>query len=201
MSGRDDSFLARWSRRKRAVAEEEAQEAAAPALLPEEPPEEPVEERTDAEILEELGLKDPDLLEAGDDFRAFMQAAVPDHLRRRALRKLWVSNPVLANLDGLNDYDDDFTGGSVAPGMLKTAYQVGKGYLRDLAEAPETPSEPAEEVAAQEAPPDTKPPQKDEIVNDANSGNISDTSEVAGNNAMECREPVAARRRKMQFRY
>ena len=37
----------------------------------------------------------------GDDFSGFMARNVPDHLRRRALRKLWVSNPVLANLDGL----------------------------------------------------------------------------------------------------
>lgn len=73
----------------------------------------------------------------GDDFRAFLQTAVPDHLRRRALRRLWVSNPVLANLDGLNDYDGDFTGGSVAQGMLKTAYQVGRGIVKQAADVAE----------------------------------------------------------------
>lgn len=201
MSGRDDSFLARWSRRKRAVAEEEAQEAAASAPLPQAPPEEPVEERTDAEILDELGLKHPDLLEAGDDFRAFMQSAVPEHLRRRALRKLWVSNPVLANLDGLNDYDDDFTGGSVAPGMLKTAYQVGKGFLHDLAEEAEAASDPAEKVAGQEVAAETPPPPEDEIAKDAKTGRISETGHVAEENVQERIETASSPRRKMKFRY
>jgi len=39
------------------------------------------------------------------DFSVFMQAWVPESMRQRALRKLWTSHPVLANLDGLNDYD------------------------------------------------------------------------------------------------
>jgi hypothetical protein len=37
-----------------------------------------------------------------------MREGVPEALRNRALRKLWLSDPVLANLDGLNDYDEDF---------------------------------------------------------------------------------------------
>jgi len=57
---------------------------------------------------------------------------VPERLRRRALRQLWRLNPVLANLDGLNDYDGDFTNAATdAPGV-KTAYQVGKGLLRHV---------------------------------------------------------------------
>ena len=53
-------------------------------------------------------------------------------LRRRAMRQLWRLNPVLANLDGLNDYDGDFTNAATdAPGV-KTAYQVGKGLLRHV---------------------------------------------------------------------
>jgi hypothetical protein len=38
-----------------------------------------------------------------------MKQAVPEELRRLALRKLWRSDPVLANVDGLNDYDLDYT--------------------------------------------------------------------------------------------
>ena len=110
-----------WSRRRAAVrAEAEASTQAQP--------ETPVEDtRTDAEILAELDLPDPDMLSLGDDVTAFMARAVPEHLRRRALRRLWRLNPVLANLDGLNDYDGDFTTGSVPTGMLQTSYQVGKG--------------------------------------------------------------------------
>ncbi|TDL79513.1 DUF3306 domain-containing protein [Palleronia sediminis] len=125
-------FLSRWSQRKRARPEAEA-EAPDPADAP--APPDPVDHETEAETLERLGLPDPDTLEAGDDFRAFMARAVPEYLRRRALRKLWVSNPVLANLDGLNDYDTDFTGGSVPTGTLKTAYTVGKGIFARVVEA------------------------------------------------------------------
>jgi hypothetical protein len=56
---------------------------------------------------------------------------VPEFLRKRALRVLWRSNPVLANLDGLNDYDDDFRSPELTKKVLATAYKVGRGLLRD----------------------------------------------------------------------
>ncbi len=107
----------------------------AAAELPAEPP------KTEAEVLEALGLPDPDSLVKGDDFAAFMKAAVPAALRRRALRRLWLTDPVLANLDGLNDYEQDFTDAATVVPNLKTAYRVGKGMLRDE-------PEPAEQEAA-----------------------------------------------------
>lgn len=122
-----------WSRRRAAVqAEQEAQrlneEAVAQAALQQERAAQ-IADKTDDEILTDLGLRDPDTMQQGDDFAAFLQSAVPEHLRRRALRRLWRSNPVLANLDGLLDFDDDFTdAATVQPGM-KTAYQVGRGML------------------------------------------------------------------------
>lgn len=147
MSGEDDGFLSRWSRRKRAaitdrdeaaaVSEELAADVAGDSAEADLPEAEGVEELSDAEILEKFSLKDPDELGPGDDFSGFMRSAIPDHLRRRALRTLWRSNPVLANLDGLNDYDGDWTGGSVPSGQLKTAYEVGVGFVRGLAQASE----------------------------------------------------------------
>lgn len=120
-----------WSRRLAGVkqeAEAEAEAAAMAEVLPEDAP------KTDAEILEMLELPDPDSLQAGDDFAAFMVKAVPQHLRNRALRKLWRSNPVLACVDGLNDYDDDYLTGSTGNGPIKTTYQVGKGLLAHVEE-------------------------------------------------------------------
>ncbi len=73
-------------------------------------------------------------MKAGDDFSMFMNKAVPDRLRRRALRKLWLSNPLLANVDGLVDYGEDFTDRALAVENLQTAYQVGKGMLKHVAE-------------------------------------------------------------------
>lgn len=160
MSDGEDTPLSRWSRRKlRARATPEP----APPLVAEAPAPEPEsdvpEAETEAEALERLGLPDPDMLKMGDDFSVFMARAVPEALRRRALRRLWVSNPVLANLDGLNDYDGDFTDSGLSGGVLRSAYRAGKGYLREItgqekdgdaadAASPAAPATPAESVTA-----------------------------------------------------
>ncbi|MGR3502593.1 DUF3306 domain-containing protein [Pseudaestuariivita sp.] len=140
-----------WERRKAAVAAEEAAvvaEAKAAEL-------EAIEaEKSDEELLEELGLPDPDTLEDEGDFKAFMGDAVPQRLKTRALRKLWRLNPVLANVDGLVDYGEDFTDAATVVENLQTAYQVGKGMLahvEELARQSEakTSEEAGEEIALQ----------------------------------------------------
>lgn len=118
-----------WSRRKARVEAEAREEARLEEERALAARDAELEEKTDAELCEELGLPDPDALHMGDDFRAFMDKAVPERLRRRALRRLWVSNPVLANLDGLVDYADDFTDAAMVVPDMKTTYQVGKGML------------------------------------------------------------------------
>lgn len=146
MSARQDF----WSRRKAAVqaeahAEQEALTAQEIAAQQAE-----LEDKTDAEILAELDLPDPDLLQAGDDVSGFMAKAVPDRLRRRALRRLWRLNPVLANVDGLVDYGEDYTDAACVVENLQTAYQVGKGMLRHieaLAEHKDTEEHPVEAEA------------------------------------------------------
>ena len=126
--------LSSWARRRAAVeAEEAAFEAAEQdAILEAEQAE--LAEKSDEDILADLGLPDPDSMVQGDDFKAFMSKAVPEHLRKRALRKLWRSNPVLACVDGLNDYDDDYLTQGLNQGPIKTSYQVGKGMLAHLLE-------------------------------------------------------------------
>lgn len=148
-----------WARRRAGVAAEaEAEQAAVEArTLAEEHA--VLEEKSDAEILAELDLPDPDSLQIGDDFTAFMSKAVPDRIRRRALRTLWRSNPVLANVDMLVDYGEDFTDSATVVENLQTAYQVGKGMLKHVeemarqAEEPDTLPEPEEieEQATEEA--------------------------------------------------
>lgn len=146
-----------WTRRKAGVlAEAQAEERAElNAVVAEERAE--LEAKTDAEVLAELELKDPDEMEMGDDFAGFMKAAVPERLRNRALRKLWLTNPVLANVDNLVDYGDDFTLATSALETMQTTYQVGKGLKahvdemerQALAEADE-PEEPVEAELPQE---------------------------------------------------
>ncbi len=148
-----------WSRRRAAVRAETEAEVAEAARIAEVQAEaeraKTEAEKTDEELLVELGLPDPDTLQAGDDFSAFMSRAVPARLRNRALRKLWVSNPVLANLDGLVDHGEDYRDVATVMPDMKTAYQVGKGMLahvQELARQAEALANPEPEVAREPEP-------------------------------------------------
>lgn len=123
-----------WSRRKQAVEAEARQEAEARIAAEEAETLAVQEQKADEVLLEELGLPDPDTLKAGDDFSAFMAKSVPTRLRNRALRKLWVSNPVLANLDDLVDYAEDFRTEGLSGEVVRTTYQVGKGLMKHVEE-------------------------------------------------------------------
>ncbi|MEM9796557.1 MAG: DUF3306 domain-containing protein [Pseudomonadota bacterium] len=136
-----------WTRRRagvdaeRVAAEEEA------AVFARAEREASLADRSDAEVLTELGLRDPDEMVAGDDFSAFLGEAVPARLRMRALRRLWRVNPVLANVDGLVDYGQDFTDAATVMEGMQTAYQVGKGMARHV----QVLAQKASEVAAEDA--------------------------------------------------
>jgi hypothetical protein len=121
-----------WSRRKARVEAEAAEDLRQAEEAEQRVAQAALEEKSDAEVLEELGLPDPDDLEPGQDISAFMHKAVPEHLRKRALRQLWRLNPILANLDGLNDYDGDFTNAATDSPGVATAYRVGKGLLKHI---------------------------------------------------------------------
>lgn len=158
-----------WSRRKAAVqAEAEAQRAEVEAQALAEHHAE-IEEKADAEILAEYDLPDPDTLQPGDDVSGFMSKAVPERLRRRALRRLWRLNPVLANVDGLVDYGEDYTDAACVIENIQTAYQVGKGMLahvealaaaeeEDVTELNAEPSEDEPTVVLADAEEDTVQP-------------------------------------------
>jgi hypothetical protein len=161
-----EGFLGRWSRRKaearlpaasdlpaadaegrkagRAIEPDEQRPSAGADTEPPTPP-----------PAAEIELPDIDQMGPGSDFRVFMQAGVPSALKIRALRKLWRVKPELANLDGLLDYGEDLTGSFKVMDHLKTAYQVGRGFIRDdqdprPEEKKEEKKEEAKEVAALE---------------------------------------------------
>ncbi|KIN70164.1 DUF3306 domain containing protein [Sulfitobacter noctilucicola] len=153
-----------WGRRRAAVAAEaEAEQAVleAQTLADEHAA---LEELSDEEVLAALNLPDPDSLKLGDDFTAFMSKAVPDALRRRALRTLWRSNPVLANVDMLVDYGEDFTDSAMVVENLQTAYQVGKGMLKHVEEVARKAAE-AETVAEEvEETPEIEAPEEEVVI-------------------------------------
>lgn len=140
-----------WSRRKAAVEAEQAaeQDARTAALRAEE--EAKLEERTDAELLAELDLPEPEAMESSEQVQTLLKSAVPQRLKTRAMRRLWRLNPVLANVDGLVDYGEDFTDAANVVENLQTAYQVGKGMLKSLDWESPKPAAPEEIDEAEEA--------------------------------------------------
>lgn len=190
-----------WSRRKAAVVAEAVAEerAAEDAAIAEQ--HESLAEKTEVEVLEELGLPDPDAMVQGDDFKAFLSKAVPAHLRKRALRTLWRSNPVLACVDGLNDYDDDYLAGSFGQGPISTTYQVGKGMLSHLLEVERQKKvllAPDEEVAVLE-------PEEEKLdCEGEESLDVSDTAPITPFDSeieMQEAEPTMTTPRRMTFHF
>ncbi len=123
--------LSRWSRlkRKRAAGEDVKEPdvdvagrgAAAPRLAPAvgddlpaaagAPIPENAEEREltpeEREVVDTLPPVEE--LTSDSDFTAFMDKRVPEFIRRKALRKLWLSDPAFSFLDGMNEYDEDYS--------------------------------------------------------------------------------------------
>ncbi len=152
----DQNFLARWSRRKRQAGDAEndpAPEPGAPKAVSDAQSPDPSEFEADelpARLLdvpeeklsgaEREWLENRRQAEAIDlesiayesDFAPFLKRGVPRALRRKAMRKLWASNPLLANLDGLNDYDEDFA--DPALNTFTSIWQVGRGYLGNISD-------------------------------------------------------------------
>ncbi|MEO9818805.1 MAG: DUF3306 domain-containing protein [Paracoccaceae bacterium] len=145
-----------WANRRAAVAREEEAENAALETQRQLDAEAAIADKSDEELLEELGLPDPLQMDAESDFKVFLQDTVPARLRTRALRQLWRVNPVLANLDGLIDYGEDYTDAATVIENLQTTYQVGKGMLAHIEEmARQAEAEEAkEELSADQVDPD-----------------------------------------------
>lgn len=134
--GADEGFLQRWSRRKAG--------ARSAAFTPTQDPSAAAEGRpTSLEKTSEPAqgapapvapedLPDIESLDASSDFSAFMRPGVPEHLRSQALRKLWRSDPSFSKLDGLVEYGEDYTIQSWPQGMIRTAYQIGRGFVNEL---------------------------------------------------------------------
>ena len=143
-----DSFLGRWSRRKRDAAVD------APAPVIEEPvakPDHPIQtqETSDAvpdvsaesqvqPVLTDADMPDIETLHADSDFSPFFSEGVSKELRNLALKKLFFSGKFSAR-DGLDDYDDDFTrfeplGDTVTSDMKYHARRKEKARLAALEE-------------------------------------------------------------------
>jgi Protein of unknown function (DUF3306) len=118
----DESFLARWSRRKQSAEQAKAEpkpvEAAEPAARPPAgeivPPAE-TEPAVDLASLPPIESIGPD-----SDVRAFLAPGVPAHLTRAALRRAWSSDPAIRDFIGLveNGWDFNAPDGEASFGSL-----------------------------------------------------------------------------------
>ncbi len=131
----DEGYLSRWSRRK----QDERERAPKPADEVDEAVDAAESGEQPAAIAPE-DLPDIDTLHKDSDFTVFMRDGVPEELKRRALRKLWTTDPVLANVDGLNDYDGDYA----------TLLEKGAEAMRRFAATGDQTGRPAAVTAAEE---------------------------------------------------
>ena len=191
--------LSRWSQRKAAVRRGEA---------PPEPIGEAQPALEDAQAASQIASIEPNQdvsaegVPAGDDdmpvlppieeldfssdYTVFLNTKVPEAIRRAALRKLWTSDPVLANLDGLNDYDEDYNLIDTTITAAQTAYKVGRGYLEEIKDKLEQVEEALDEDTSGES---TKLSDGGEGASVADS--VSD-SDAAGDNSADAPRQVAA---------
>jgi hypothetical protein len=161
----EEGFVRRWSRRKSAARDQgrapeqtpsphpERGKAAAPAAGAEgELPSTAARDQREPEPALDLeALPDIESLTYESDFTVFMRKEVPAELRKRALQRLWRSDPVLANLDGLVEYGEDYTAIGTAKQLVRTAYRVGRGMLQQAAEPAAADTAEASEQAPEEA--------------------------------------------------
>jgi hypothetical protein len=142
-------FLSRWSRRKR------GEEVPEPEPVPpvEVPPEaeaapEPVAEAAPPEPEFDLASLPPiETLDASSDFSVFLKPGVPQALRNAALRKAWLTDPLIRDYMSPLDYAWDFnTPGGLPYGFSNVLAETGEA-LRKLVNQAIGEMEPEEEKA------------------------------------------------------
>lgn len=175
------SILSRWSARKRAV------EAESPEPPVQDTPTDAEREAREAELeANRLVAEAVDLetLDKDSDMSVFLREGVPDLLRKTALQKVWRSNPVFANLDELVDYGEDFGRKDLIMETFTSAWQAGRGYLKQVEDAVEEVSSdapaPLETAESQTSPPpDDDAPETAEAAPPADAPAAVDAAEPA----------------------
>lgn len=124
------NFFARWSRLKQRARKPPVANEATPAdaPLPTETP------QTELPPLESLT--------ADSDYTAFMRPGVAEGTRNAALQKLWRSDPVFANLDGLVEYGENYAAAFKVSAAVRTAYRVARGMMSGDAPPPKEADQP-----------------------------------------------------------
>ena len=143
-------FFSRWSKRAVDARRSESTDTSSDESLADQaasPP--PGGDPEDADATKPADLPAVEELGPEADYRPFLKRAVAPALRRLALRRLWQSDPVLANLDGLNDYDEDFASlHRTGAEAIADAIRAGRKYARDPIAARDAPETQAADLPA-----------------------------------------------------
>jgi len=138
----DESFLARWSRRKRdaAAAERdrlspETAEHRAPLAIAGTAD---AAQKTDP-LANFASLPPIESISAGSDIRAFLAPGVPADLARAALRSAWSADPAIRDFIGLSENSWDFTAPDGVPGFGSVTVEEARRLLRQLLGEPNGP--------------------------------------------------------------
>jgi hypothetical protein len=146
----DESFLARWARRKRGAAakahdqpmpkhtgEDAASEEAAAPLPPEEA----------QSHFDPASLPPIETIGTGSDIRPFLAAGVPADLTRAALRRAWSADTAIRDFIGLSENSWDFNAPGGVPGFGSLTAEDARRLLARVMEEPEA-SDPARPAAS-----------------------------------------------------
>ena len=107
----EGGFLSRWSKRKRAIAEEAK---TAPVVAPALP--EPVAEEAEPEF-DVSTLPSLEELTGTSDMSVFLQKGVPEALKNAALRRAWALDPLIRDHIGPVECGWDFNDPNAMPGF------------------------------------------------------------------------------------
>jgi len=183
-----ETFIARWSRRKRAATEEaDVTQAPAPADQSARESKQDASEQ-DANVNDTsatpIGTSEPpfdvsklpplDSIGADTDIRSFLAPGVPPELTHAALRRAWAADPTIRDFVGLAENAWDFNAPNAVPGFgalemtdelrRQIAQMVGRSLTATEADRADEPGAPAETTAeSRPATAETPAPSNSEI--------------------------------------
>jgi hypothetical protein len=147
----DETFLARWSKRK---AEARTGEMPTDALAPTHPLEPVHPAGTEESEADEVRLEDlPPIesIDASTDLTPWLRKKVPEAWKRAALSRVWAADPAISEFVGLADYAWDWNAPDGVPGFgpLRASDNIAELILQAIGQAP--PPKPKEEAARESA--------------------------------------------------
>jgi len=143
MSG-GESFLVRWSRRKRNVAaQSDAEKNSPPSAAEIAKPVSP----TAGEAPPALPLPPIESIESASDITAFLAPGVPLELTRAALRRAWTADPAIRDFIGLSENAWDFNAPDGVPGFGSLDLQEVRRLVAQVLDEPQA-ADPTPAAAA-----------------------------------------------------